>query len=290
MNQQMVGLDESAGMPVPGAASMSIGDHAALAEAVRLLDQTSFATRLTALFGHQIEVIGRMVPARLSSVASGAATVALKAALRTAFRTLRGESRTSSPGMHRALAAASGAAGGLFGMASLPVELPVSTTIMLRSIAEIARSEGEDLSSPETALACLQVFALGGRQSGEETILEGGYFAVRGVLAKTLSEATRFVIERGAAEEGAPILVRLLSMIGSRFGVLVTQKAMAQAVPVLGAASGAAINYAFMQHFQGVARGHFVVRRLERMYGPAVVREAYDQIRLAKAGDRARAV
>ena len=42
---------------------------------------------------------------------------------------------------------ASGAAGGAFGLATLPLELPVSTVIMLRSIADIAISEGEDLSS-----------------------------------------------------------------------------------------------------------------------------------------------
>jgi hypothetical protein len=34
---------------------------------------------------------------------------------------------------------------------------------MLRSIAEIARNEGEDPSDPESALSCIQVFALGGR-------------------------------------------------------------------------------------------------------------------------------
>ena len=41
---------------------------------------------------------------------------------------------------------ASGAAGGAFGLATLPVELPVSTIIMLRSIAAIARNEGEEPS------------------------------------------------------------------------------------------------------------------------------------------------
>ena len=56
-----------------------------------------------------------------------------------------------------------GSAGGAFGLAALPFELPVSTIIMLRSIADIARSEGEDLSDPDTALSCVQVFALGGR-------------------------------------------------------------------------------------------------------------------------------
>ena len=101
-------------------------------------------------------------------------------------------SSPNSQFLHRALATASGAAGGTFGLAALPVELPVSTTIMLRSIADIARSEGEDLSDPETALACVEVFALGGRP-GSADASESGYFAVRGMLAKTVTEAARFV-------------------------------------------------------------------------------------------------
>jgi EcsC protein family len=66
------------------------------------------------------------------------------------------------------LATASGAAGGAFGLPTLPIELPVSTIIMLRSIADIARNEGEDLSDPETALSCLEVFALGGRAKSDD--------------------------------------------------------------------------------------------------------------------------
>jgi hypothetical protein len=42
--------------------------------------------------------------------------------------------------LHRALVTASGAVGETFGLAALPVELPASTVIMLRSIADIARS------------------------------------------------------------------------------------------------------------------------------------------------------
>ena len=84
-------------------------------------------------------------------------------ALKVALRTLPSSPRTNSQFLHRALATASGAAGGTFGLAALPVELPVSTVIMLRSIADIARSEGEDLSDPEAALSCVEVFALGGR-------------------------------------------------------------------------------------------------------------------------------
>jgi hypothetical protein len=77
---------------------------------------------------------------------------------------------------------------------------------MLRSIADIARSEGEDLSNPETALACVEVFALGGR-AGSTDASESGYFAVRSMLAKTVTEAARFVAERGMIKEGAPTVV-----------------------------------------------------------------------------------
>ena len=74
------------------------------------------------------------------------------------------------------------------------------------------------------------------------------------------------------------MLVRLIAQIASRFGVVVTQKLAAQAVPLVGALGGAAVNYAFIDHFQEVARAHFVVRRLERRYGKDAVRMAYEKL------------
>jgi EcsC protein family len=74
------------------------------------------------------------------------------------------------------------------------------------------------------------------------------------------------------------VLVRLLTQIASRFGVVVTQKFAAQAVPIVGALGGAAVNYAFIDHFQEIARGHFTVRRLERRYGKGAVRAAYEKL------------
>jgi EcsC protein family len=144
-------------------------------------------------------------------------------------------------------------------------------------IGDIARAEGEELRDPETALSCLQVFALGGLK-GETDAANSGYFAVRGLLAKSVAEAARFIVDRGVLAEGGPVLVRLLAQIASRFGIVVTQKVAAQAVPVIGALGGAAVNYAFIDHFQEIARAHFTVRRLERRYGKDVVRMAYDKL------------
>src|SRR5262245_65818669 len=98
------------------------------------------------------------------------------------------------------------------------------------------------------------------------------------MLAKSVTQAARFIAERGVVEEGSPILIRFITQVASRFGVVVTQKAAAQAVPVIGALGGAAVNYAFIEHFQDMARGHFIVRRLERAYGKTLVPREYDRL------------
>src|SRR5438270_11894939 len=148
----------------------------------------------------------------------------------------------------------------------------------MHAIADIARAEGEDLSNPEMALACLEVFALGGRASSED-LGDTGYFAVRTALARSIAEAARYVAERGLVEESAPVLVRVIAQIASRFGFVVSQKLAPQAVPAIGAIAGAAINAAFVDHFQAMARGHFAVRRLERAYGRDLIAAAYEAIK-----------
>jgi hypothetical protein len=165
--------------------------------------------------GKPIELVGRALPEEASKALAAATTKALEAALAVALRTMEKEPKAASRLLHKALAAASGAVGGGFGLAALPVELPISTIIMLRSIGDVARSEGEDLSDPESALACLQVFALGTRDD-ETNAVESGYFAARGLLAKSVAEAARFIAERGVLAEGAPVLVRFIAQIASR--------------------------------------------------------------------------
>jgi EcsC protein family len=258
---------------------MTQEDSAALQGAVQSLEHPGLAARLTQMAGKPVELIGSALPVSASHAIATATGKALEVALRVALRTMRGTPRARSRLLHKVLVTASGATGGAFGLATLPIELPVSTIIMLRSIAEIARSEGENPSDPETALACVQVFALGGR-TGSTDASESGYFAVRGLLAKSVTEAARYIAERGVVEKGGPVLVRFITLVAPRFGVAVTQKVAAQALPIFGALGGATVNYVFMEHFQAVAQGHFTVRRLERTYGKTLIQTEYE--RLAK--------
>ena len=279
--------------------TLSEADLAALRRAVQVLERPSLAARLSAAAGAPLDIIGRSLPAPVTEAVGRSTEAAMRGAMRVALATLpraelaagnglntaKTESRIarllgSGEAKHKAMAALSGAVGGAFGIATLAVELPVSTTLMLRSIAEIAREEGEDLETPEGVLACVQVFALGGRAAATteagSALTESGYFAVRAALAKTLAEAARYAGSKTLLDQSAPALIRFTAQIAARFGLVVSQKVAAQAVPILGAFGGAAVNTAFMNHFQGTARAHFTVRRLERAYGAAAVRAAYE--------------
>jgi hypothetical protein len=108
---------------------------------------------------------------------------------------------------------------------------------------------------------------------------------VRALLARGLAQAADTVINKGSVHGGSALAVRALSPIVNRFGAIVSQKLAAQAVAVIGAVGGAAINLAFIEHFQELARGHFAVRRLERVYGAESVRAEYERLRNTQLGE-----
>ncbi|MGH6840927.1 MAG: EcsC family protein, partial [Methylocella sp.] len=134
-------------------------DREALERAMRELERTSLAIRLSASVGRQAGALASIVPANIAEIARGAAETAIRRGLDFALKSLAGKPLRDRRRMHKSIAVLAGAAGGAFGISSLPLELPFSTTIMLRSIADIARAEGQDLADPKTALACLEVFA-----------------------------------------------------------------------------------------------------------------------------------
>jgi hypothetical protein len=249
-----------------------------LRRAKRLFERPGLAVRISNLLGVPIEKGFELLPRHWNEKIGAMTRSALVKAMDMAAATIKKPFRRKTHNrLHKIAVAASGGIGGFFGLAALAAELPLSTTIMLRSIADVARSEGEDIHSTEAKLACLEVFALGGSSHNDDAA-ETGYFAIRAGLARTLSKAAEQAAQTGAAQEGAPALVRLITRIAERFSVQVSEKAAAQALPAVGAAGGALINTIFMAHFQNMARGHFIMRRLERRYGREIVQRAYESL------------
>jgi hypothetical protein len=249
-----------------------------LAYAKFLLENPGLTARLSSLLGSPIEKGFKMLPKGWSEAVNKTSRAALLKALDVALVTMTGrQPRRASERFHKLLVGASGGIGGAFGLAALAIELPISTTIMLRSIADIARSEGHDARALGTKLACLEVFALGGRSPSDDAA-ESSYWAVRAALAKAVSEAATYLAEKGVLEKSAPAVVRLIASIAERFGVIVSEQVAAKAVPIVGAAGGSIINVLFMNHFQDMARGHFIVKGLERKYGLFLVRATYESL------------
>lgn len=250
-----------------------------LQNARQLLERPGLAARITDLIGAPLEKSLKMIPEKWSKSIDRAVRISLEKALSIAVLSLHMKTTEGVRNRSRFdkwAVIATGAGGGAMGLPGLVVELPISTAMMLRSIADIARSQGEDLENMESRLSCLEVFALGGRSSQDDAS-ETGYFAIRSLLASSVTEAAKHLAQRGISQKGAPVMVRFLSTISSRFGIVVSEKAVAMAVPAIGAVGGALVNGAFITHFQKIAEGHFTVRKLERIYGPEVVRAAYEQ-------------
>ena len=263
-------------------------DRADLQRAVALLEAPTLTARMSNLVGTPLEFAVRALPASVSGRIHGAVEAALYRSAQVALWSMDNRpGRAASTRLHKVAAATAGAVGGAFGFAALFVELPVSTTIMMRAVADVARSEGFDLSGFATRQACLEVFALGGR-SGKDDASETGYYLARGFTADVMRHLSAELAGRSVAGQGltggigsketGKWLAKLVEKVASRFGVVVTEKFAAQAVPIVGAATGATLNTMFTDYYQDVARGHFIVRRLELRYGEAAVREAYDAI------------
>ncbi|MDZ7905346.1 MAG: EcsC family protein [Cypionkella sp.] len=148
-------------------------------------------------------------------------------------------------------AMASGAAGGSGGLATSLVELPVTVTVFLHAIRAEARAAGFDPDEAGIRAACLEVFT------------------AATPLAEDDGMNTAFLSARMAVTGAA--LHKVIATVAPRLALILGQKLAAQTVPVLGAASGAAINAAYLRYFREIARIRFALMRLAQAHGGEVV-------------------
>lgn len=197
--------------------------------------------RLLNTVGGQAEgLLDRLPPGVRSGLNKGTER-ALVIALETAER-----SRTRVPDqpkwLNTAVTTAMGAAGGFGGLPSALVELPATTTILLRAIQGAAAENGFDPSSESVRFDCLRVFA------------------VAGPLKEDDGSDIAFISLRLTLSGGA--LHKLIAMVAPKLATVLGQKLASQTVPVLGAVAGATTNYLYTQYYQEMAHVHFGLRRL----------------------------
>lgn len=251
------------------AAELDPAAHAELAAALARIERgRGLIIRMADLFGGMVSVAGRFGLSRLGigrMVQSKAAGVAEAALARGYDVAILGLDRSSAfPGprgratVTRAAVIGSGALSGFIGIAGFLPDATFTTLAIMREIARIAATEGEDLSAEDARRACVEVFAF--RSGADRDESELGYFSAR------------MALQGGSFS-------RLLAEVGSRYGVVLGEKFGLQAVPILGAVAGASLNAAFLDHYRNLARAHFTIRRLERTHGRDIVQSAADALK-----------
>ncbi len=265
-------------------AGLSDQEAAELRWSYRHLEHPSLAARLSDVLASPIEEGLALLPKKWHKNMERAAMASIHQSLKLAVGSMDLIAPSESHNLlHKIAVTGIGAASGFFGPLTLLAELPVTTTLILRSIADIAHAEGEDLSHQEARIACIQVFALGGRTK-EDDAAELGYYGMRITLGLYFE---RDIIDYVTNTQGPhiPALIELVRAIAARFGVVISNKTAVQMVPIAGALSAGMMNLIFMNHYQDVARGHFIIRRLERIHGIEKIKNAYQALMEEDAAD-----
>lgn len=221
--------------------------HAEIDRLARVyLSAGGLGMELLTVIGGKAENLLNRLPGFIRKRMDGLVHGALERSIRAASAS-RGVMRDRGDWFNRLTPAATGALAGVGGLPGALVELPVTVTLLLRGMLDIAVEHGLDPDSDEVRMECLRIFSTAGPFSYDDG-------ADLGLVAARLS-ITGHTVQS------------LLTRIAPRLSVVLGQKLVAQATPVLGAVAGASINYTFARYYQQLSRVHFGLLRMERETG-----------------------
>lgn len=209
--------------------------------AARYRDAGGPGLRLLTALGGRAEGLLDRLPAELRDGLGVATERALTLAMRTAQGS-RGVIPDQPGWVDIAATAAMGAAGGFGGLPGALVELPATTTVLLRSIQGVAAQTGFDPGAENVQFDCIRVFAAAGPLAHDDGA-DLGFLSLR----LTLTGGT---------------VQKLIASVSPRLAAVMGQKLAAQSVPLLGAVTGAGINYLYTRYYREMAHVHFGLRRL----------------------------
>ncbi len=196
--------------------------------------------------GGQAETQLARLPPQVTDIINQATEKALLLLAQAAHRSTeeKGSLLKSVSPPNKVIAAGLGTIGGFGGVASTVVEIPVTIGLYLRTIEDVAAENGFDTTRENCRMECIQVLAAGGPladDDGSNTAFLAARIATRGTTAQAL-----------------------VARVAPRLATVLSQKLGTQAVPVMGALTGATINLVYAQYYQDMARVHFGLWRLAK--------------------------
>jgi len=147
-----------------------------------------------------------------------------------------------------------------------------SMTLLSRHTCRIATSYGYSSKNPENLPHLMAAMA----PHSEDT--DEGYLAMKTAVVTSIRESGQFmartagmVLDRQMLEREAPQMIRLITYVADRLGIVVTQKELGLIVPIAGAVLNSSINVAFQQVGHQTAKDYFRRLILEDRYGEELV-------------------
>jgi hypothetical protein len=147
-----------------------------------------------------------------------------------------------------------------------------SMTLLSRHTCRIATAYGYSSKNPENFPHLIAAMAPQSDASDE------GYLALKTAVVTSIRESGQFmartagvVLDRQVLEREAPQMIRLLTYVADRLGIVITQKELGVLVPIAGAVLNSSINMAFQQVGHHTAKDYFRRTILEDRYGEELV-------------------
>ena len=159
------------------------------------------------------------------------------------------------------LASAEGVATGAAGAAGIVPDLIALVALNLRAAGETATYCGFDMTNPEERLFALQILdqvASSGNSTRDVTLAP----AMRTASRLARKHSTDFIEQVG--------LGNVIEGIVRRLGMNLTEKKLAQMVPVTGALMGGGLNYLYTNKVCSTCHYLYRERFLEAKYGPSI--------------------
>jgi hypothetical protein len=153
-----------------------------------------------------------------------------------------------------------------------------SMTLLSRHTCRIATAYGYSSKKLENLPHLMAAMAPQTETSDE------GYLALKTAVVTSIRESGQFmartagvVLDRQLLEREAPQMIRLITYVADRLGIVLTQKELGVLVPIAGAVLNSSINVAFQQVGHQTAKDYFRRLILEDRYGEEIVAYAIQQ-------------
>ena len=158
------------------------------------------------------------------------------------------------------------------------MDITSSMTLLSRHTCRIATTYGYSSQNPENLPHLVAAMA----PYSDDT--EEGYLALKTAVVTSIRESSQFMartagvlLDRQVLEREAPQMIRLITYVADRLGIVVTQKELGALVPIAGAVLNSSLNIAFQQVGHQTAKDYFRRLILEDRYGEELISYAIQQ-------------